>query len=73
MTARYVIYVPKSTETYSAGEDESKALERAKNLRGEDDYDVITLFRVEGDVQIPIAFFWNGQKFTPQKPVDELM
>ena len=66
MSAKYVIHVPKATEMYGAGEDEERALERGANFGVEDDFDVVTVFRVEGDVKTPLAFFWNGQKFIPQ-------
>ncbi len=67
MSAQYVIHVPKATETYSAGNDERKALDKAANFGGEEDYDVITLFRLEDGIKTPIAFFWNGQKFIPEQ------
>ena len=71
MSAQFVIHVPKATEMYQLGEDEAKALEESSEFVGEDDYDVVTVFRVEGDIKTPIAFFWKGQKFIPQTPVDK--
>lgn len=68
MTAHYVIHIPKATEVYSVGEDEGRALERGANFGAEEDYDVVAVFRVEDDIKTPIAFFYNGQKFIPQKP-----
>lgn len=66
MTAHYVIHVPKATEMYSMSDNEIRALERGENFGVEEDYDVVTVFRIEDDVKTPIAFFWNGQKFVPQ-------
>ncbi|MCC6804468.1 MAG: hypothetical protein IT319_16410 [Anaerolineae bacterium] len=66
MTARYAIHVPKVTEMFLDGEDERKALERGRYYRNENEYDVVTVFRIEDDVKTPTAFFWNGQKFIPQ-------
>ncbi len=65
MSTKYVIHVPKATETYGAGEDERQALEQVADFGVEEDYDVVTVFRVEGDLKTPIAFFWKGQKFIP--------
>ena len=70
MSEQYAIHVPKVTEMYMAGEDEKRALERGMYFRDDNDYDVVTVFRVEGDVKTPIAFFWKGQKFIPQKPAE---
>lgn len=71
MNARYVMYLPKVTEMFLLGEDEKQALERGKYSSADNEYDVVTVFRVEGEIKTPIAFFWNGQKFTPQSSADK--
>ena len=64
MSAQYAIHLPKVTEVYIE-ENLSTALEAGATYRV-NEYDVSAVFRVEGDVKTPVAFFWNGQKFIPQ-------
>ena len=60
MSAHYVIHVPKATEMYLLDEDETKAIGESTDLGVEDAYDVVTVFRVDDDLKIPVAFFWKG-------------
>ena len=49
MSVQYAIYVPKVTEMYLEDEDEKSALERGMYFRDDNDYDVVTVFRIEGE------------------------
>lgn len=64
MGAQYAIHLPKVTEVYIE-DDLSQALEAGMTYR-ENEYDITAVFRIEGDVKTPVAFFWNGLKFIPE-------
>ncbi len=63
MDAKYVVHVPKATEVYIE-DNLPRALDAGANFKT-NEFDVVTVFRVDDDGKTPVAFFWNGQKFTP--------
>jgi hypothetical protein len=69
MSAQYILHTPKATEVWLTFDTEAEALESGAD-HANDPYDVIGVFFINDDIKTPIAFFWNGQKFVPQKPVE---
>jgi hypothetical protein len=63
----YILHTPKATEVWLSYDTEEEALEAGAHY-GSDPYDVIGVFYINGDMKTPVAFFWNGQKYIPQKP-----